>query len=184
MILLCAHLEGYLEDLVAEAIDTLVGRAKIENLPLVFRALHAEEHLREIELIRDRNARAPKIEHMFKDESSLWSAGQVVQATMVRPQAVCAELSNPSSREVKQFLKLLGVDIEQHLANVGQPALLGKINGLVGLRNSIAHGEVSASATAADVDQYLNVVEELCRQVDEAVGLAIMGICNLTSLPW
>jgi hypothetical protein len=184
VVLLCAHLEGFLEELVTEAIDSLVGRAMVERLPLTLRALHAEEHLREIEPTRDRSKRAPKIERMFKEESFLWSSGQVLEAAMVRPKAVCAEMSNPSSREVRQFLELLGIDIEQYLTNIGQESLLGKINGLVALRNSIAHGEVTASATAADVDQYLNVVGELGRSIDEAVGLAVMRMCNMTSVRW
>jgi RiboL-PSP-HEPN len=185
IVLLCAHLEGFLEDLVTEAIDVLVDHgARIENLPLVFRALHAEQYLREIELIKDRNARAPKIEVMFKSESPLWSNGQVLLRPMVRSNAVCAELGNPGSREVRQFLELVGVNIEQFLRDAGQSDLLGKINGLVTRRNQIAHGEVSASATTGDVDQYLQAVEDLGRLVDDAVGAAIMEICALTSVPW
>jgi hypothetical protein len=184
IVLLCAHVEGFLEDLVVEAIDTLVGNAKVERLPLVFRALHAEEHLRRIELIRDRNVRAPRIEQMFNNESHLWSYGRILEAAMVRPKAVCAEMANPSSREVRQFLELLGVDIERHLADNGRKDLLDRLNGLVARRNSIAHGEVTASATAVDVDEYLTVVEEFGRQADEAVGVALMQMCGRTAVPW
>lgn len=184
IVLLCAHLEGFLEDLVTEAIDILVGRATIENLPLIFRTLHAEQHLKEIELARDRNARAPKIERMFKSEAPLWSDGQLLEATMVRAKAVCDELDNPSSRRIRQFLELIGVDIDLHLANCSERDLLDQVNGLVAKRNSIAHGEVSASATAVDVGRYLDIVEQLGRRVDEAVGLALMRICKFTVLPW
>ena len=155
IILLSAHLEGFLEDLVVEAIDALVdGTAKVEQLPLVFRALHAEEHLRVIEPIKDRKARAPRIEQMFKGESELWLAGKPLQATMVRAKMVCGEMTNPGSREIRQFLELLGVDIELCLAITGKDELLNQINGLVGRRNAIAHGEVNASATSTDVDNY------------------------------
>jgi RiboL-PSP-HEPN len=185
IVLLCAHLEGFLEDLAIEVIDALVDRhVNINNLPLLFRAVHAEEHLRQIEMIRDRNSRAPKIEHMFKNELPLWSDGHALEATMVRHRTVCAELSNPGSREIRHFLQLLGVDIERYLMDIGQMDLLDKVNGLVARRNSIAHGEVNASATLNDVDQYLSLVENLGRRVDEAAGLAVMRIGNLTSQPW
>ena len=87
--------------LVVEAIDALVdGTAKVEQLPLVFRALHAEEHLRVIEPIKDRKARAPRIEQMFKGESELWLAGKPLQATIVRAKIlVCGEMTNPGLRE-------------------------------------------------------------------------------------
>lgn len=184
IVLLCAHLEGFLEDLITEAIDVLVDQALVEHLPLAFRALHAEEHLRRIEPIKDRSTRAPRIQQMFNDESELWSTGQTLRVTMVRPKTVCGEMSNPGSHEICNFLKLLDVDLAQHLSQTASDDLLGKVNGLVFRRNSIAHGEVSASATSVDVDQYLDLVEELGRSVDEAVGLAVTEICKLTSSPW
>ena len=87
----------------------------------MFRALHAEEHLRVIEPIKDRKARAPRIEQMFKGESELWLAGKPLQATMVGARIlVCGEMTNPGSAGIRQFLELLGVDIELCLCHHGQ----------------------------------------------------------------
>jgi hypothetical protein len=184
IVLLCAHLEGFLEDVAAEAIDLMVGRAKIDDVPLLLRSLHVEEHLKALEPMKDPKARAPKIERMFQSEADLWLPGKVLQATMVRPKMVCSEMSNPGSREIRQFLELLDVDIEDYLLSIGESGLLNRVNGLVARRNSIAHGEVSATVTNADVEQYLELVEQLSRCIDDAVGLSIKGMCGLSSLPW
>jgi hypothetical protein len=184
IVLLCAHLEGFIEDIATEAIDIMIGRARVEDVPLLFRSLHAEDHLRSLEPIKDYKARAPRIKKMFETESDLWVAGKVLQPTMVRAKMVCDEMSNPGSKEIRQFLELLDVDIEEYLTNIAQSGLLSSANGLVARRNAIAHGEVTAIPTFIDVDQYIVSVRELARCIDDALGVSIKEMCGLTSAPW
>lgn len=185
ILLLSAHLEGYLEDLVVESLDTIVQQgAAVDDLPLLLRALHVEEHLRKMDGLRDRNARAPRIRTMLAAEAGLWASGSTVQAGMLRPKMVCAEMSNPGSREIAQFLQFIGVDIDAHLRAVGRMAVFDQVNGLVGRRNAIAHGEASASATYTDIDSYLGVVSELSRELDVAVAQRVQTVCALPTLPW
>ncbi len=185
LVLLSAHLEGFLEDVVTEALDALVANAPVvDELPLLLRAIHVEEHLRGIEPIKDRNARAPRIAALFVEEGELWRAGGALKPGMVRHRTVCSEMDNPGSRQVRQFLELLGVDIAAHLGDEGSDALLGQIDGLVGRRNAIAHGEATSKATFTDVDVYLQTVEELARHVDEAIAQSIRRVCRLKTLPW
>lgn len=185
IVLLSAHLEGYLEDVVVEAMDSLVQHsALVENIPRLLRALHVEDHIATMEPVKDRKARAVRIEKLFKAEASWWVHGAVVQATMLRQQTVCSEMSNPGAREVKQFLELVGVDLDAYLRSTGADDLLRQLNGLVGRRNAIAHGEVSAQATYSDVDAYMTLVEGLCSEIDSAIASSVQAICNIAVLPW
>ncbi|WP_169775343.1 MAE_28990/MAE_18760 family HEPN-like nuclease [Streptomonospora alba] len=185
IVLLSAHLEGFLEDIAAEAVDFLVAnKACVDDLPIILRALHVEDHLRAIESIKDKNARAPKIKDMFASESFLWRPGATLEATMVRAKTVCSQMDNPGSREICQFLALLDVDILQHLEKIDRRPLLDRVNGLVARRNAIAHGEASASATHIDVDDYVALVQDLAREINTAVGQSVMRICKLTISPW
>ncbi|WP_140873504.1 MAE_28990/MAE_18760 family HEPN-like nuclease [Myxococcus xanthus] len=185
LILLSAHVEGFLEDVVVEALDALVTHgANVDQLPLLLRALHAEDHLKNIEHLKDVNMRAPKIEKMFITEAALWGIGTPIQQQMIRAKMVCGEMNNPGSREMRRFLALLGVDIENHLSRAGAANLTNQLNGLVGKRNAIAHGEVGASATFTDIDNYLSMISELCRHIDDAVAETIRKICKLSALPW
>jgi hypothetical protein len=135
--------------------------------------------------MKDRNARAPRIEKMFVDESALWTPGQTIQASMLRQNVVRSEMNNPGSREIRHFLELIGVNIRQYLDSAaGSSHLLGRVDGLIGLRNQVAHGEVNVSATFSDVDSYLQSVQELCRYGDGAVATSVQGICSLAALPW
>jgi len=186
IVLLSAHLEGFLEDLLLEALDVVVARGTpVDRLPLILRALHAETHLSQLAPMRDRNARAPRIEKMFLEEAALWSAGQAVQATMIRQGTVRAEMANPGSKEIRQFMELVGVDIRAYINNVvGASHLLGRVDGLIGLRNQVAHGEINVRATFQDVDTYTQIVQDLCRHADDAVAAGIQGMCSLAALPW
>jgi hypothetical protein len=185
ILLLSAHLEGYLEDLVTEALDLLVHHATlVDDLPLLLRAIHVEEHLRRIEVMQDRNARAPRISAMLAAETPLWIAGNKLRAGMLRPKMVCSEMNNPGSREICQFLRFIGIDVEAYLTSVGNLPVLNQVNGLVGRRNAIAHGDASTTAAYSDIDQYLIVVGDLSRELDAAVAQQLQSICRLPTLPW
>ena len=184
LVLLSAHLEGFLEDVMTEALDALVtNRADVDRLPLLLRSVHAEEHLRDLEPMRDRNARAPRIERLFAEELNLWTSGNTLEATMIRHKTVCSEMDNPGSRQIRQFLDILSVDIREHLENEGKSALLQQVDGLVARRNSIAHGGAS-SATYVDVDAYMVAVEDIAYQIDSAIAVSIQDLCVLPTRPW
>jgi len=185
IVLLTAHVEGYLEDLVSEALDQFVANAApVERLPLLLRALHAEHHLRQIEPMSDRNVRAPRIAKMFAAEAPMWTTGTLAQAHMIQARLVCAEMSNPGSREIAAFLELIGVRIEDYLAGIGASASLSQIDGLVHRRNQIAHGEANATGAFGDVDTYLGIVGALAHHIDSAVAGVVQTICGLGAEPW
>lgn len=186
LVLTCSHLEGYLEDVAVEALDFLVfEKTPVEQLPLLLRALHTDKHLRDLEPMRDRNARAGKIERLFRDEGPLWQQGMKLKARMLQSEVVTEQMSNPGSKEIEQFLELIGVPhLFGTLESQGLTHLKQHTNELVGKRNAIAHGEVSATATSADVDRYIRTVEDLAKEIDSLVALAVQRICQRSSTPW
>lgn len=185
IVLLSAHLEGYIEDLATLALDEMAKHAlAVEKVPLVLRALHAERHLAALEPVRDRNARAPRIEQLFATESALWATGTTLSNSMLDARLVCAEMSNPGSTEISQFFRLFGIDVKAAMSQRGEIDLLGRINGLIARRNEIAHGEIKASATSKDVDTYLNLTEELSTALDAVMSEGLQAACSLPTLPW
>lgn len=185
IVLLSAHVEGYLEDLMTEVLEHLVtNAAPVQQLPLLLRALHSESHLKQLEPMSDRRVRAPRIEKMFVTESPLWAPGAVARTSMLRPKLVCAEMNNPGSSEIAAFLELIGVDIGASLDAAGAGSTLGKIDGLVHRRNQIAHGEANATGAFSDVDSYLAVVNDLAHHADKAAAESLQRICGLSALPW
>jgi len=185
VVLLSAHLEGYLEDVALEALDVFITEAIcVDDLPLLLRAVHAEDHLGVLEQMKDRKARAPRIQDLLQSELGLWQPGNRLATPMLRASTLSKQMSNPGSREMRSFLELVGVDLKDWLQRTSDMPLLGDADGLVARRNAIAHGEVSASVTSADVSRYIISVETLSRSIDEAVAERLMQICSLHVRPW
>ena len=185
VLLLSAHLEGYVEDVTVEALDCLLSlTACVDNLPLLLRSVHAEDHLLALEQVRDRNVRASQIRDLIASEMDLWSKGNRLRVGMLRSRAVCKQMNNPGSREIRKFLELLGIDIRGWLVQTQEQDLLGRTDSLVARRNAIAHGEVSASVTHLDVESFLQTIEALAQAIDAAMADAVMHICQSTSRPW
>jgi hypothetical protein len=184
LLLLSAHLEGFVEDVVTESLDELVSqRAVVDDLPLLLRALHVEDHLRVLEPMKDRNARAPRIQRLFDAEVLLWTSGTQLERTMVRIKTVCGQMSNPGSTELRHFLELMGVDLASFLDSEGEMALLGQVDGLVARRNAIAHGDPTG-ATSQEIYEYIIAVESMARMIDAALAQSLQGICRSSTLPW
>jgi hypothetical protein len=77
--------------------------------------------------------------------------------------------------------------IANGLSSVVQPPSVPRppqVNGLVGRRNAIAHGDASTTAAYTDIDRYLIVVSDLSRELDAAVAHQLQSICRLATLPW
>jgi hypothetical protein len=185
LVLLSAHLEGYVEDLATVALDEMVRHSlPVERVPLILRALHVEHHLVALEPMRDRNARAPRIETLFARESQLWNTGRTLDNSMLDARVVCAEMTNPGSGEIASFFKLFGIDLKDALIRRGADDLLGRINGLIARRNEIAHGELQAKATPNDVDTYLQLTEQLATLMDEVMSEGLQAACSLATRPW
>lgn len=186
LVLVCGHLEGYLEDLAVEVIDVLIQTGvDVDRLPRILRALHAEQHLTTLEPMRDRNARAPRIETLFQSEGELWRKGVALRVGFLDAATVASQMGNPGSKEIEQFLELLGVaDLFDQLDLSGLSHLRSHVNELVAKRNAVAHGEVAATATAADVDRYIRAVEDLAAEVDDLVAVSVQEICQLATRPW
>ena len=79
---------------------------------------------------------------------------------------------------------ILGVDIFNHLDSLGKQHLLGQIDGLVGRRNAIAHGEVLVTCAYTDVDHSLVVVQDFAREADAGAARSVQSTCALHTLPW
>lgn len=185
LILLSAHLEGFLEDLAVEALDALVAaNTPVHRLPLMLRAAHAEEHLARLDPIKDRNARAPRIQTLFENEMALWVGGNTLSPEMVRAKTVCGSMDNPGSTQVRHFLEMLGVDIRAHLQERGRTSTLSLVDTLVGRRNAIAHGDSSATVTGKDTDDYLAAVGELADEIDDAVSGSVLACSGGNTRPW
>jgi hypothetical protein len=184
VVVLTAHLEGYVEDLIVDVIDELDREAPAtSDLPTVLLAEQVSGEFLAIAEIVDRAKRASRIEQLFRTRSALWLDPQLAQGRL-SADTITGGLSNPGAKEIARVLGLLGmadVFANIQLPDGADPAK--RINELIGIRNSIAHG---GGATVSDqqVDEYVRSVEAVGDGLERAAAAHVHAICRTTSLPW
>jgi len=185
VVLLSAHLEGFLESVVVDAVDAWVShQTKIGRLPLHLRAAHVDGEVKQMASVTDPEKRLDRLERLFRDHAHWWLDNQPLANNQVDLAIVLGKMSNPNARAIRAFLLLIGVQIDDYLSDSGASGLMARATALVDLRNQIAHGGQDATTTFVDLDAYLMDIETLCAEISRAAAIAVQQTCELATLPW
>ena len=92
----------------------------------------------------------------------------------------------PKPQSLIRYYKYWGIDdiftaITRSTASRTQLWLA--VQGLVDLRNNIAHGDFAAQTTPADVKRYLNFAKTFCERADGKMSVAISRSLQIAR-PW
>jgi hypothetical protein len=175
VVLLSSHIEAYVKELGEHTLDSIhakcVCRSKLA--PQFF--YHVSKA--KIEAIRSTSQPDKIAQHVqsFVDvETAFWSTTDPLPAP-ISSQAFNKGFSNPSFDKVnayfgrfghvrfrRDFFRCLGHDAQTTVNNLDQ---------IVDTRNSIAHGEISATKTPSEVKQMIRTARIFCRTTDEVFGL-------------
>lgn len=169
-VLLCSHLEGYFEDLIADLIaayDHLASHVAL--LPDELRAQQVTGGASKWE-IKDPNKRWEYMQG--------WATHPLIQADAEKPPG-CMEaslhidgFSNPGSKEIEYLFKTVGIqDIwERFRAIEADQLIYQSVNAIVHRRNQIAHGDTNATITSADADLYVKRAERIAEVFEELIS--------------
>jgi hypothetical protein len=178
VVVLTAHLEGFVEDLVGDIIDEIHAlEPDVDRLP---RELLAAQVLPEMRLIAEMHDPAKivtRVDELFRASAPLWTVGDLA-AGALSAVLVTGEMSNPGGKEISRLFGLLGMN--DVFANVQLPDQADpekRTNEIVGIRNSVAHGG-SPTVTDDQASEYISSVEALCDGLDIAAVAHISSICG------
>lgn len=97
---------------------------------------------------------------------------------------VSGGLSNPGGKEIARVLGLLGMtDVFAGISLPDGADPEKRMNELVGIRNSIAHGG-GAKVSDLQADEYLRSVEAVGEGLDLAGAGYVQLVCRTPTLPW
>jgi hypothetical protein len=184
VVLLTAHLEGFVEDLVDDIVDVLdqTGPATA-NLPRILLATQVTDEVRVIAAMEDPHRRADRIRDLFTTHAGLWLDASLAQGRL-ESQTVTDNLGNPGAKEITRVLALVGmanVFAEIQLPDGADPEK--RVNELVGIRNVIAHGGSPAIADSRPAD-YIASVSAIGSGLEQAAALHLQAVCRFPTLPW
>ena len=173
LVLLCSHVEGYLEDRLAEFLDTLKENiVDCKLIPPIIKVKICKQDLAMLEN-KDTNVLIERIPIFIEKYWEIWCSDDVM-----KPDNFPIinyddwKIGNPGSTKLEQALKGIGIDdiwgkINFHEEN---RILKGDLDGLVDRRNNIAHGHLESSATSNDVRRYIDTMTQLINEIDKIIS--------------
>lgn len=183
IVLLSSHFERYIyalnEELIAYVNSQNVDRRK---LPKPFRLVHSTIPIDELAQT-GWEQRAEKLEEFVSSDAWMWtspSSGTVVHARML------TWMKAPNPKNLVRYFRLWGVDdvftAITRKTTSRQAFWLG-VQGLVDLRNNIAHGDYLAQATQTDVKRYVEKTAEFCKRIDKKISTVVAQTLGVQP-PW
>ena len=174
IVLLCSHVEGYVEDLGALAINSLAKK----NLPktsmsLAFRYHLSRDLIDDINSTTDPESIASKVVNFLVRDGPIWDAtphftDQLPVETFV------GNFATPRHDNIRRFFGRFGYqDFQTELAAQLQSNYLvcrNMVDHVVDQRNKIAHGNFVTAGTPADLQDMCRLVVLYCRSLDKVVG--------------
>jgi hypothetical protein len=184
-VLLAAHFQGYLEELMVEVVDQF-NLADLDkwDVPQALMAAHIERHLGDLASPSELVDRLQRIEKLFETRKLYWTDCRVGTHGL-DSEAVTRHISNPWPGVIKRCFRLAGGDDPFSDPELDDPKLIERrVRELVGKRNEIAHGTGAPSLTAEQLDGYLDAVQTLARALDDQAARLIQETCGLKTRPW
>jgi RiboL-PSP-HEPN len=172
LVLLCSHLEGFFEDLIEEALHAFDLHApKVSAIPLVIRQRQVTHALRLAERSdAERHWRGllDCVAHPLLRDDDPCSPG----ARKIDPDLHIRGFANPGTSEIDHLMASIGLSDSWTFvaAELGNKRGANTVNAVVNRRNQIAHGNLESSVSRPDVEDYVNVLEQVCGQFDIVVG--------------
>lgn len=172
VVMLCSHIQGYLEDVVIEFVDGLCkSRVQAEKVPGKLKVTHMMEYLKDLQYEEN------WIKKLFADYNKLWIDNQILEEGDIDGERIVSGFGNPGSKEVERLLGRIGVKIWNQIP----PELKGvkdDLDAIVRRRNDIAHGALESSVTFEDASRYHNSAVKLTNWIDSLIEDHLKQIIN------
>lgn len=172
IVMLCSHIEGYLEDVVIEFVDELCkNRVQAGKVPGKLKVTYMTEYLKKLRYEES------WIKKLFTDYSKLWIDNQILEEGDIEGERIVSDFGNPGSGKVEEILKCIGVEIWNQIP----PKLKGvkyDLDAIVYRRNAIAHGDLESSVTSEDVLRYHESAVKLTGWINNLIENHLKQIIN------
>jgi hypothetical protein len=185
--MLCSHLEGYVEDVLLEAVDRMAGaRMPLKRLPVRLRHGHAFRDVRDLAAITDPDKFVTGLDAFVARNAPLAERSRL-HPGLIDGDRLRAGFATPTSDAIKSLLSLVGVEPERVLPEAFRNSprtrfrVTNLVDAMVARRQEVAHGDMNASVTQADVLSYLTAVHMLGARLDLMVGAQLD---SLDCRPW
>jgi hypothetical protein len=167
LVMLCSHVQGYIEDLVEEFLGDLRSNRLFScNIPPELKVALCKRDLLNLSNY-DRNIVMERIPEFIKRYEILWCSTKELEPENF-PEIIGRDwqIGNPWPSTVDAYLKKIGIkDFWDNTNNI----IYGDLSSLVDKINLIAHGHFEATATNDDIKRYIESMVNLVGLLDIAI---------------
>lgn len=183
VLLVCAGLEAFVEELLLEGVDRLTN-AGVDSgrIPVRLKHLHAHRAVRDLAATTDPTKFSSSLRTLIEDNVLLAFARRLTPDA-VRPELLKAGFAMPTPENIASALAPLGITKYQvvtgcfasrHTAG----AIVRTIRSLIDVRTEIAHEGSAAPVTPQDVSRYATSVRIFAGRLDLLVGQQVRLIID------
>jgi hypothetical protein len=186
VVLLSAHLEGFIENLVEECIELLhTHKVAMGKIPERLRAAQVETTVMKPIPQKDNVAANNRSQELGPILAILWNATTEATDVNLKAKPIISQMNNPGTRDINHLFWYFGIDHVMGTISwqkAGNDGVLAAINELVGRRNAIAHGDPGLKIWKSDVERYRSYVKGVAKALDDIMKAKMIEI--LTFDPW
>lgn len=171
VVLLSSHVEAYIKELGEHTLDSAHRQAVPRNrIPAQFFYYVSRERIEGIRSSTQPESIATSVQSFVNSEILYWQGAGAMHGP-ISSSSFNSGFSNPKFDKVKSYFGRFGYtdfrrDFMRELGHRGV-AVESALNVLVDTRNSIAHGDPSATKTPSEVKEMEENAKEFCRVVDQ-----------------
>ena len=174
LVLMCSHVEGYIEDLGSVAINHIEqkGIPKV-SLATKFKYHLSQDLIRGINTSTDPSVIAERLQELLERDGHIWDSSDHF-APPLPVDTFVGNFATPNHRAIRRFFGRFGyqefhTDLNKHLLQNSAPCI-NMVNQLVDQRNKIAHGDAVTAGSPSDLEAMFRLVKLYCRGTDKVVG--------------
>ena len=157
IVLLCSHIEGYIEDLVSLALNRLaINNVQKDTISRIFKFHLSRDLITDINSSNNPDTVVSKVEAFLSRDAHIWDSSRYFSPPLPVDSFV-GRFSTPTHDNISAFFRRFGYgtfhgDLAAQL-KANFPTCTNMVDQVVHQRNRIAHGDVFAYGTPADLEQ-------------------------------
>ena len=174
IVLLCSHVEGYIEELCVLAIGRIASKGLPKSsMPHAFKYYLSEDLIKNIQTRTDPELIASSVLKLLDRDTHIWDK-EPNFASPLSADAFIRRFATPRHRNIKRILHRFGYkqfeyELSRHLSR-DYMAAMNMVDNVVDQRNKISHGDFDTAGSPSDLHEMLKMTKLYCRGTDAVVG--------------
>lgn len=171
VVLLCARLEAFIEELGEILLEALVRKAvdRSRMPPQLFFYIFRNA-IEELQETRDPSGVATKLLDFIAREGPMWARSGPFPA-VIDAARFNSNFATPNMDKIRSYFGRFGfVDYRRDLSRIlgaDITTTLNMVDHLVATRNQIAHGDISVQKTPSDIQSMVEIIRKFARATDK-----------------